>query len=379
MVHFGPIRISFPRAERLGSFTSVSYEQGLPAEPVNPDAYHHLLFPHLYIQGLAESEVAEYRRRLWEQWNAEGVIQHFDAPRVWLYRQASTEGVSEGWVGGFSVDDYRHRRIRKHENIFPDKARRIADYFHQLGINGSPVLMIHPPQEEIAELRRHVQNRHPFFTFDDERGIRHTVWEVTPDEVDQLQRAFAPMPAVYIGDGHHRCQAYSEYYRGRSGMIMAFATTPRQVRVYPFHRLVYPLEGVERSALYAVFEMFFGAPVDADIPLETLRLGPGEVGICEGGRVTVYAAAGRRPEVEQVDEALHELRRGTSMRVRYLNGRLPADRLCQLAESERGMLVLVPPMRLAQVFEYADAGKTLPPKATWIEPKMRSGLFLHRL
>ncbi len=381
MVGFVPIQMLIPSQQRVSTFTSVSYEQGVAAHPLRPDAYHHLLFPQLYTPKLSPTTVGEYRRRLFKKWEREGFFQSQDAPVAWLYRQEGDGYYFEGWVGGFLVEDYRAGRIRKHENILSDKAHHIVEYFQQVHLNGSPVLVIHAPFSEERGIRSAVSNRPPFLSFLDEVGIRHTIWSVGCEELKELQEAFHRIATVYIGDGHHRCHAYDHYYRGKHGKaIMAFAVSSDQVRVFPFHRLIHPLSRLEYSVLEALFASYFGAAVDDDIPLGAVRLSGSEVGICWDGKVRIYDVTCLTGlPVEQVDEVLGEFRKGTAIGVSYLNGRLSADELMRRTRDAQGALIILPPVAIQRIFEYADRGKTLPPKATWIEPKMRSGLFLHRL
>ena len=382
MVRVVPLQLRLPVPRRLARFTSVSYEQGTGQQPIHPEAYHHLLFPHLYMPELPPDQTAGYRQTLLRQWETAGFFEDGPGPRMFLYRQVHADFTSEGWIAGVDVEDYRRGCVKKHENILPERARQIAEYFGQVHLNGSPILLMHRRVEEAAALREAVTQRSPTFSFTDEQDTTHAGWMLTAEEAQHLAMLFSAVSALYIGDGHHRCRAYDVYYRrrGGSGPMMAFIAAEDQVRVSSFHRLLSPMRSIEKSAAEAFFSLEFGEPVAEYAALEEALVHSGEVGLYTGRSVTVYALPDRQtPEVAQVDPVLDELRKGTRIGLDYVNSRLPAEQLRQLVDDRSGVLVLLPPLPLRTIFRYADQGATLPPKATWLEPKMRSGLFLHRM
>ncbi len=380
MVRVMPLSLRLPVSGRLAAFTSVSYEQGGAQVPRHPESYHHLLFPHLYAGDLPPASVPIYRRQLLSRWEAAGFFQDDPEAQMFLYRQEHPDFVSEGWILGVDVEEYRRNNVKKHEAILRERARQIVEYFDQVRLNGSPILLLHRRHAALAALGAEIARRPPSFSFVDEQDIRHIGWQLTPGEGADVAALFSAIPTLYIGDGHHRCHAYDKYYRKqkKGGALMACVVAEDQVRISSFHRLLLPLSAIEKSALHAFFAMEFGGPVAEYASLEAAAIHAGEVGVFTGDRVAVYALPEmKKTEVEQVDAALDTFREGTAIALQYVNSRLGPSRLKEL--SHNGALILLPPLSVRTVFRYADEGKTMPPKATWIEPKMRSGLFLHRI
>ncbi len=345
---------------------------------------------------------AVYRRaaeRL-AQFQAEGWLIRDVAPAYFLYRLAVGAHEQRGVVGVCDVRDYESGAIRRHEKTrAAPEADRIR-HTEAINANAGPVLMAWPGDPRFAALCAEAEASAPLYDLRRPDGVRHTIWRFQQSEA--LQALFSRASAFYIADGHHRAASAAavaarrraadprhtgeeEYHR-----FLAAVFPADQLRIGPYNRLIRDLKGLTAAAFReAVARRFDVRPAAGPIPS-----GPGRLALwlqgCWHELSWTLTDAERADPVAALDVSVLQNRLlgpvlgvrdpRTDPRLIFRGGAHSAEALAAAAARGEGAAVFsLWPVSIAQLMAVADAGLTLPPKSTWFEPKLLSGLLIHPL
>jgi uncharacterized protein (DUF1015 family) len=319
-------------------------------------------------------------------------------PCLYIYQQQMDDHVQQGIVALCHVDDYEAGLIKKHEKTRVDKEDDRTRLTAELSADAEPVFLTYRDDETIGGLMRAAAAGPPLFDVTASDGIRHTVWRVGGGA--GIVRAFAAVPCLYVADGHHRTASAARVGRERRAAnphhtgaeeynwFLTVLFPASQLRILPYNRLVTDLGGMDAAGfltkLAAVAPV---VPADSGIPA-----GPGDVRCRLGGgwhRLTLEPAAGADPvgalDVSMLQERVLAPLLGiddprTSGRIGFVGGIRGTGALCEAVDAGRAAIAFsMFPVRIGQLMAIADAGRIMPPKSTWFEPKLCSGLFVHTL
>jgi uncharacterized protein (DUF1015 family) len=343
--------------------------------------------PEVYARGAENLRLFER-----ERWLVEDA-----APSFRLYRQKMGDHVQTGVVAGASVDAYRDGRIKRHELTRADKEDDRTHHIDALSANDEPVFLTYRAQHAVDERVEALTGRAPEVDFVSEDGVRHTVWRVAGQEVAALATVLAPIHGLYIADGHHRSAAAARVQglrRGRNAgpgghdWFMAVVFPHDQMQILPYHRVVRDLAGLSSAALLARVAVCFEV-----VPAERAEPeGRHAFGMYLDGRwYRLRARPGSWPEtptgaldVSILQENLlrpvlriEDPRRDA--RIGFVGGIRGTEELAaRVDRGEDRVAFALWPTSLDELMAISDAGQVMPPKSTWFEPKLRSGLFVHK-
>ncbi len=338
-----------------------------------------------------------------ERLKADGALVTDPEATLYVYRLRMGDHVQTGVAGAFSIDEYERDRIRKHEKTRRDKeddrTRHIVTLRAQTGV----VFLTYPSRREVDAVVARVAAGAPLYDFVAGDGIAHSIWKASPVDRDALVSAFAPIPDLYIADGHHRAasawRARSEIRSGRAphppateagdpDTFLAVAFPDEQMQVLPYHRLVRDLHGRSAAGLLGELRERF-AFVDGP-PQPDVR---GRVGLYLGGRWSTFVLpappAGASP-IDRLDCNLLQERvltpllgigdPRTDRRIDFVGGIRGTGELERRVDAGAAAVAFAMfPVTVADLFAVADAGEIMPPKSTWFEPKLRDGLLVHEI
>jgi uncharacterized protein (DUF1015 family) len=333
-----------------------------------------------------------------------GVLVREQRPCLYAYRQETVlagRRVSQlGIVGCCHVDDYNHDRIKKHEVTRKDKEDDRTRHTLSINANAGPVFLAYKPRAELAALAAAAAQATALYDFMAEDGVRHSVWRIE-DERPYVE-AFARVECAYVADGHHRSAsaARAAEERRRSNprhtgdeeynWFLCVLFSADQLNVLPYHRLVRDLGGLGPSQLLerlgAIAQV---AAAKAPIPERA-----GAFGLYVAGRWYEVklpdALIPAHDPVRSLDYVLlsehvlgpilgiADLR--TDRRIDFVGGIRGTGELERRVDSgEHAAAFAMRAITLPQLMRVADAGLIMPPKSTWFEPKLRSGLLVHTL
>lgn len=338
----------------------------------------------------------------------EGVLVRDAVPGIYLYRQETTllgKKVSQtGVVACCHVDDYASGLIKKHENTRKDKEDDRTRHVIELNANAEPVFFLHKDDAEIAALvaRDSGLGTSAVYDFTAPDGVRHTVWAA--HDAPAYVRAFGRLPAAYVADGHHRTasaaragaerRAKNPGHTGREAYnwFMAVLFPASRLTILPYHRTVKDLGGL--TVPLVLQKLGSVGTVEATANPEPPA--PGSFCVYLGKasgwhKVTLPAASiDRADPIGSLDYVLltnrvlgpifgiTDLR--TDTRIDFVGGiRGPGELVKRVDAGRDAAAFCMHPVTIDQLIAVADAGQIMPPKSTWFEPKLRSGLLVNTL
>jgi uncharacterized protein (DUF1015 family) len=301
-----------------------------------------------------------------------------------------------GVVGLATVADYRAGRIAVHEHTRPDKEDDRAAHVVALEAHDEPVLLMYPARPDIDALVAAVAERPPAIEVTDRDDVTHTLWIVDDAaELAALGEAFAAVPTLYVADGHHRSAAAARLHEradrpaGETDAFPVVAFPAEQLTVLPYQRVVAgPLPGRFSARLEESFEV---TEVGATAPDDLARH---EFGLYAGGhwhRLTLRpGVVDETDPIARLDVAILQdillapllgiADPRTDPRIAFVGGSKGTAELARLVDTGAfAASFALHPTSPGEVMSVADAGLVMPPKSTWFDPKLASGLFLHPL
>jgi uncharacterized protein (DUF1015 family) len=346
-----------------------------------------------------DARVYDTARANLERMMDQGILQQDDRPGVYLYEQTMQGRSQVGVVGCVHIDDYANDVIRKHEKTRRDKEDDRTRHILTLNANAEPVLLTFRDEARLGELIGRETTSAPVYDFVAPDGVRHRVWMAGDGQ--RWVQAFASVPFAYVADGHHRCasawrageelrQAAGGSAEGEFAWFLAVLFPASQLRILPYHRVVKDLHGLTPEQFLERLAGV-GRVEPAGDPAPTA---PGSFGFYLAGRwyrLTLDPAGIPVGDpVRSLDAALLEERIlgpilgvgdiRTDKRVDFVGGiRGPAELERRVNSGEMALGIALYPVTVEQLMTVSDAGQIMPPKTTWFEPKLRSGLFVHTL
>jgi uncharacterized protein (DUF1015 family) len=320
-----------------------------------------------------------------------------DAARIYVYRLRMGEVTQSGIAACFSLDEYDHDVIKKHERTRPDKEDDRTRHLLALRTQTGPVFLIHreaPAIDRVVE--RVVASETPLYDFTAPDAVQHTVWRVDARDERPLIEAFAAIPTLYIADGHHRAasaaRARQQLRGGGAGTagewdtFLAVAFPATQVRILPYNRVVTDLAGRTPATFLDALRQRFTVQ---DGPVAPARRGEvsmflaGKWHTIALGEASAAAPATDRLDVSRLQDVILNPLLGigdprSSTRIDFVGGLRGTGELEHAVQSGRAAVAFsLFPVGVQDLMTIADAGGIMPPKSTWFEPKLRDGLLSH--
>ncbi|MGH8020557.1 MAG: DUF1015 domain-containing protein [Opitutaceae bacterium] len=317
-------------------------------------------------------------------------------PALYIYQQMMGAHTQTGIAALCHVDDYDAGLIKKHEKTRPDKEDDRTRLTDRLGANPGPVFLTYRDEPSIDSLVANITTTPALFDFTAPDGIRHIVWRLLQPQA--LIEAFGSVPAVYVADGHHRAASAARVARSRRDSNPAhtgeedynwFLTVlfpASQLQILPYNRLVAGLGGSSKEDFLAKVAAI-GRVSESGTPEHSA---PGSVSFYLGGKwrtLALEVPAGSDP-VSGLDVSLLQDQiltplldiddPRTNKRIDFAGGIRGTKYLEEQVDAGRAAIAFsMHPVTIDQLMDIADAGQIMPPKSTWFEPKLRSGLFMH--
>lgn len=333
-----------------------------------------------------------------------GFLVREKAPAYYIYRQMMWGRVQTGIVGCASVDEYLDGTIKKHELTRKEKELDRINHFDACSTQTEPVFLAYRKHEGIATaIREWIKFHKPEYDFTSDDGVTHLLWPVTDEEViAAIRKGFEEVPTLYIADGHHRTASSAAVsakrrqqhpdYTGEEeyNYLMAVTFSDEDLFIMDYNRVVADLNGLTAEQfLQAIGEQFTVTPAKPGAPYAPKS--KHEFGMYLNN--IWYAITAKEGSfdanhpIDSLDCAILQSNLlapilgindpRTDNRIDFVGG------IRGLEELERrtgeGVAFSLYPVTMADLFHVADSGEIMPPKSTWFEPKLRSGLFAHEI
>ena len=376
----------------------------------NEMSLYHIIKPEIDFS----PETSEYDPKVYEQaarnfkkFQDKGWLVQDEKPAYYIYAQTMNGKTQYGLVVGAFVDDYLNGTIKKHELTRKDKEEDRMKHVRVNDANIEPVFFAYPDNKVLDELiNKYVKNSTPEYDFIAPiDGFGHQFWVIADaNDIDVITKEFAKMPALYIADGHHRSAAAAlvgaekannnPNHKGDEeyNYFMAVCFQASQLTILDYNRVVKDLNGLTSAQfLEKVAQNFdvqkMGKEMYRPTALHNFSL------YLDGEWYSLTAKKGTYNDADPIgvldvdissrlilDEILGIKDLRTDKRIDFVGGIRGLNELKERVDSgEMKMALALYPVSMQQIMDIADSGKIMPPKATWFEPKLRSGLVIHKL
>lgn len=325
-----------------------------------------------------------------------------DTDRCYYIYELTMDGRSQtGIVACASIDDYQNNVIKKHENTRADKELDRITHVDTCSAQTGPIFLAYRANQVIDKEVDKVKHSPSIYNFVSDDGIRHQVWKIADKAaVENIKNAFEKIDSIYIADGHHRAASAVKVglkrrknnpdYTGEEefNYFLSVLFPDEQLMILPYNRVVKDLNGYTKEQFMEKIAQNF------DITESDGQVMPdnkGTFGMYITGkwyRLTAKKEILSEDPVDGLDVAIlqnnllepvlgiHDPK--TDSRIDFVGGIRGLDELEKRCNEDCVLAFSMYPTSIKELFDVADAGKLMPPKSTWFEPKLRSGLFIHR-
>ncbi|MGM9868123.1 MAG: DUF1015 domain-containing protein [Sodaliphilus sp.] len=386
----------------------LSSEEARAEAEGNAKSLYHIIKPEIdFAPGTGEHEQKVYDRAVenFQRFQREGWLVKDEKEQYYLYAQTMDGRTQYGLVVGASVDDYLTGKIKKHELTRKEKE---VDRMHHIEINNAniePVFLSFPTNEVLEQVIADTAQTAPEYDFVADDGIGHTLWCIADDKVVRtITDAFAKIPYLYIADGHHRTAAAAHVGEAKAkadpnhtgneeyNYLLAVCFPESHLKVMDYNRVVKDLNGLSDEEFLQKVALHFdieekGEEIYKPAKLHNFAL------YLSGKWYSLTAKEGTYDDSDPIgvldvkissDYILRDILNiqdlRTDKRIDFVGGIRGLSELKSRVDSgEMRLALALYPVTMRQIIDIADSGNIMPPKATWFEPKLRSGLIIHQL
>ena len=366
----------------------------------NPYSFMHVINPKAGRNLPFGKEKYQMVREGFEQWCEEDIFFQDQKASYYLYSQVKDGNEYIGIIAGVSVADYLEGRIKKHENTLSAREEMFTDYLEETGFNAEPVLLVYHDEFSLNQLfARYIETR-PEYEFTSTDKVYHQLWPISESEdVKLITEVFAQQEQLYIADGHHRSASSAKLSErlkekgkesGAHEYFMAFLIGEEQMKIYDFNRLVINDSGKSKAQILSDLERCFHIEpkhqetfhpqkvheMGMYLENEWFKLSPKMGSFDPGDAVGHLDAEILSRNILGPVFNIMDLK--ADDRVDFVPGTYGLDYLERAVDKGAYHLAFsLFPVTIEQIKQVSDEGKSMPPKSTYIEPKLRSGLIIY--
>lgn len=375
----------------------------------NEMSLYHIIKPEIDF----EPNTSEYDSRVYEKavenfkkFQDNGWLRQDDKELYYIYAQTMNGKTQYGLVVGAYVDNYMTGIIKKHELTRRDKEEDRMKHVRINNANIEPVFFAYPDNEAMDKLIMRYASTQPEYDFIAPiDGFRHQLWIIdNSDDIETITTEFAKMPSLYIADGHHRSAAAALVGAEKAkqnpnhtgdeeyNYFMAVCFQASQLTILDYNRVVTDLNGMTKSEFLSALDKNFVVEDKGTEAYKPAKLHEFSL-YMEEHWYRLEAKEGTYNEADPIgvldvdissrlilDELLGIKDLRSDKRIDFVGGLRGLEELKRRVDSgEMKMALALYPVSMQQIMDIADSGKIMPPKATWFEPKLRSGLIIHKL
>ena len=375
----------------------------------NEMSLYHIIKPEIdFEQGTSEYDPRVYEKAAenFKAFQEKGWLVQDDKEQYYIYAQTMNSKTQYGLVVGAYVDDYLNGVIKKHELTRRDKEEDRMKHVRVNNANIEPVFFAYPDNDVLNTLIMRYASTHPEYDFVAPiDGFRHQFWVISDQaDIEAITKEFAKMPSLYIADGHHRSAAaalvgaekakQNPHHTGKEeyNYFMAVCFQASQLTILDYNRVVKDLNGMTSEEFLNALHNDFEVECKGTEPYRPAQLHEFSLYL-DGKWYSLIAKKGTYNDADPIgildvdissrlilDKLLGIKDLRSDKRIDFVGGLRGLEELKRRVDSgEMKMALALYPVSMKQIMYIADSGKIMPPKATWFEPKLRSGLIIHKL
>ena len=363
----------------------------------NPYSFLHIIHPDMTATNLHKTvDLGERFKQVRGKYDAflgEGILQRDEKPGLYIYRQIKAGHAFTGIIGAVSVDDYLNGKIKIHEKTIAKREETFVQYLDITKINAEPVLLMARDSKTIDDIIAEKTLERPEYDFTTTNKVHHQFWVMDDAaSIEAIEKTYADQDAFYIADGHHRSSSSALLFEKHKASIsndndpmrycLAYIPSEENVRIYEFNRIVKDLNGLSAAEVVEQLGVSFEV-APSHTPVHPHH--KGEMGLYMEN--CWYKLSLKEPsgilDVQLLTDlvlepifAISDLRK--DKRISFMEGPKGLEALSQSVDKQgTGAAFTLFAPTVDDIKRIADAGETMPPKSTWVEPKLRSGLVVY--
>ena len=405
-----PFKAVRPSRDKVSLVASRSYDTYSKSEREsrmrsNPFSFLHIVNPGFkYRKVISGKERYELVKNRYLEFREDGIFIHDDQPAYYIYRIVNRDGdVFDGIIAAASVKDYEEDHIKRHEDTIEYRETLFKEYLDTVGFNAEAVLLTYPDNDELRSIIVETMNDRAEYEFTTTYRDTHYLWPVYDEErVGKIREIFSGMTEVYIADGHHRTS--SSYLLAKSreaenpkhtgeepyNYFMSYLIPDSELKIYEFNRLIRDLNGLSKEEFLIKLDAHFRIDNRGPIYYKPSKKHHFSMYL-DGNFYSLYLRK-KKYKIENALDALdtqilystilkpilgiEDVR--NDQRISYAHGKMDLAYVKSKVDSREfvvgfGLL----PVNVSEMKQIADEGLTMPPKSTYIQPKLRSGITIY--
>jgi len=410
MANIKPFKAVKPTRDKVSLVASRSYQSYTQAEregrlDYNPFSFLHIVNPgYKYAKEISGEARYQLVRNRYLEFKEDNVFVKDKKPLFYIYKIVDRDKQTfNGIIAAASVEDYQNDIIKKHEDTISNREIVFKEYLKTVGFNAEPVLLTYPDNNEISNILAKIQKERAEFEFTTTYRDTHYLWQIdNKAHIKIITDAFSKIETLYIADGHHRSSSSSLLYRELKAenknhkgdetynYFMSFLIPESELRIHEFNRLVKDLNGLTKEEFLIKLDAFYRIENRGIIPYKPSKSHHFSMYL-EGEFYSLYlrkTSYNFKTSLDKLDAHLlyqtilkpilgiENLR--SNKRIDYLSGKKDIINLKSAIDNGKfkvgfGMV----PATVKQMKDIADDGLKMPPKSTYIEPKLRSGVTIY--
>ena len=393
---FKAIRPERDKANLVASRSYLTYSDETIREKLdnNPFTFLHIINPD-YTNDEKASGINKFKliKKKFKQFICDGILKKDNTASYYIYQKKNEHKTFTGIIGASSVDDYLNNKIKKHEQTIAKREKMFRDYLDETGFNAEPVLLAHEPSDEIKGILEKHTSKRSEYEFSTTNKSLHKLWVVDDEyDIETITNAFKEIDNIYIADGHHRCASSALLTKNKnsesSSYFMSYLIDESQLNILNFNRLVKHLNGLNASEfLDEIKKTYRVAYKNENCYSPTLK---DEISMYLDGKWYSLIAKQQKyssttasldpsilfnnilkPLLNIVDER-------TDKNISFLDGKTPLSVIKDKVDiNEYVAGFILKPISIDSIKKVADNHEIMPPKSTYLEPKLRSGLTIY--
>jgi uncharacterized protein (DUF1015 family) len=368
----------------------------------NPYSFLHVIKPDFEDEVRAKPNSIELHQKVknkYQQFLQEGVLMTDAEESFYIYQQISGGHPFTGIIACASIWDYFKDIIKIHEHTISDREENLKNYLGACNFNAEPICLCYPDNEQLKDIILSATTDEPTYDFSTTDKIEHKLWKVSNSKkINEITSAFAQISAIYIADGHHRTsasallsKALKEKNKNHTGnepynFLLAAFFPESDLKIYEFNRIIKDLNFLSKETLLRKLSIHFHIVEKGITPYTPAKKREFSMYLEEHWySLTLKEEHGNKLDAELLTELIlsplldiHDLK--TDKRVLFVSGKKGIEELKKTIDSGKASVGFgLYSVTIKDIIKVADNKGFMPPKTTWVEPKLRSGLIVYSL
>jgi uncharacterized protein (DUF1015 family) len=402
MANIKPFKAIRPTRDKVSLVASRSYltysKESLKEKlESNPFTFLHVINPDFSDKIKVNNQSLKYQlvKKKFKSFFKQGIFQEEMDESYYIYQHSVKDNCYTGIIAAASLEDYLKGEIKIHEQTISKREEMFCDYLKTTGFNAEPVLLTHKKSDVIDHIILGYSQQRPEYEFTTTNKVTHKLWLVNnTKDVDSITEEFKKIGSLYIADGHHRMSSSSLLYKENkneaNAFCMSYLISDNQISIQNFNRLVKDLNGWSVCKFLEKLKENFTITTKSAYQKPSLQ---DEISMYLDGKwFSLIYNPKKKKDLNVVDKLdpsiltdnilspildIFDLR--TDKRISFIDGTNLNQAIKRVDQKEFKILFVLKSISIDTVKEVADKKLSMPPKSTFIEPKLRSGLTIYKL